>query len=65
MKNISLNELPVDYKPIYAEKIYIEITHEKILYNENTIKELYDFYIGIEEYERCAKVKYIYEQMTK
>ena len=57
MNNINLKELPNDYKKLYANKIYIDITHEKIKYDDTTINSVIDFFIEHEEYEKCEKLK--------
>jgi len=57
MKSINLGEIPDDYKDLYANKIFLDIVREKLKYDDKTIKEVIDYFILNEEYEKCEKIK--------
>ena len=61
MKTLKITEIPEDYHDLYANKIYHEITQEKILYDKKTINEVIDIFAQSEEYEKCKKLKEINE----
>jgi len=61
MKHLVINELPLEYQDLYANKIYFEITKEKIIYDSETISMLLNYFIKNEDYDKCIILKE-YEQ---
>jgi len=57
MKSIIIEELPLEYKELYANKIYTDIIQEKIKYCDDTINGIIAYFIEKEEYEKCEKIK--------
>ena len=56
MNNINFEELPEDYRELYANKLYTEMIQEKKKFNSETIESLKDIFIQNEEYEKCEKI---------
>jgi len=63
MKHVNINELPEDYRNLYANKIYFEIINEKISYDKKTIDDIVDYFITTEDYMKCKNLKDIINEL--
>lgn len=56
MKNFNFDELPLEFHPVYVERIYDEIIND-IVYDDKTIDKLINIFIESDEFEKCQNLK--------